>query len=110
MSNTNLLPCPFCGGTDLIESEVWAFVCNTCDAFGPRKTSAYTWESRVETDPMKKAAPELFAVLKRWDDMWSRYIVPPGGGFPMVYEEHEQIRIAAESALASARGEATSGK
>lgn len=40
-SSVPLLPCPFCGGTDLhIEgdnaSDVWGVECNGCDASGPR--------------------------------------------------------------------------
>lgn len=52
MTETKLLPCPFCGSSDL-EDEIALYVfCKECNAFGPDakdgKSAIEMWNQRAE--------------------------------------------------------------
>ena len=45
-----ILPCPFCGGTDIKsggDDKVVAFWCETCEATGPNHYGKYEWNNRA---------------------------------------------------------------
>lgn len=60
----DLKPCPFCGGKDLMRSEVAAILCFRCGARGPVESPPgmlIGWNTRVSESPVK---PDSVADLR----------------------------------------------
>lgn len=73
MSNAELKPCPFCGGTDLSsggDDKFAGYHCKTCGATGPNHFKSHEWNTRspqttdgqVKVKPLEWAPSQQFTV------------------------------------------------
>jgi Lar family restriction alleviation protein len=73
MDTSALLPCPFCGGTELsirtdLQSSIAYVVCSNCDAQGPLASFAETlaaaaWNQRNTWQPIETAPVDAVEIL-----------------------------------------------